>query len=102
MKFKVLSEDIFRLSAIMVEVNENVLRKFQKRRKEALPADYWDFLPKDSHQEESGTRPNRRILSHAQVALSVHADLWLLDYESFPYEILLKLLYGKKWCDYSY
>lgn len=67
MKFKVLSEDIFRLSAIMVEVNENVLRKFQKRRKEALPADYWDFLPKDSHQEESGTRPNRRILSHAQV-----------------------------------
>ncbi|OMP09641.1 RNA polymerase, alpha subunit [Corchorus olitorius] len=68
MKFKISSNELFRKSAIIVEVNESALMKGHKRGKLALPADYWDFIPKDQEQEEGViTRPNRRVLSHRQV-----------------------------------
>ncbi|XWS61838.1 hypothetical protein CRYUN_Cryun07bG0159800 [Craigia yunnanensis] len=67
MKFKISSKDLFRKSAIMVEVSENSLMKVRKRGRQELPADYWDFIPKDQQQEEGLMRPGRRVLSHAQV-----------------------------------
>ncbi|XWS48985.1 hypothetical protein CRYUN_Cryun13aG0124700 [Craigia yunnanensis] len=67
MKFKICSKDLFRKSAIMVEVSENSLMKVRKRGRQALPADYWDFIPKDQQQEEGLMRQGRRVLSHAQV-----------------------------------
>ncbi|KAL5554870.1 hypothetical protein UlMin_037106 [Ulmus minor] len=60
MKFKVSTDDIFKKSAIIVEVNENRLRG-------ALPADYWNFIPPDPQLEESFMKPHKRVLSHAQV-----------------------------------
>ena len=65
MKFKVSSKELFRRSAIIAEVNEKLLK--QKKRLRSLPADFWDFIPKDEQQEESCLKPNRRVLSHAQV-----------------------------------
>lgn len=65
MKFKVSSKDHFRRSTITVEVNEKLLEKFKRG---VLPDDYWDFIPKDAQQEENCTKPNKRVLSHAQVA----------------------------------
>ncbi|XVF10684.1 hypothetical protein REPUB_Repub07fG0203700 [Reevesia pubescens] len=67
MKFKISSKDLFRKSAIMVEVSENSLMKVRKRGRQALPADYWDFIPKDQQQEEGFMKPGRRVLSHVQV-----------------------------------
>nr|XP_023891824.1 DNA-directed RNA polymerase IV subunit 1 isoform X2 [Quercus suber] len=64
-KFKVSSKELFRRSAIIAEVNEKLLK--QKKRLRSLPADFWDFIPKDEQQEESCLKPNRRVLSHAQV-----------------------------------
>ncbi|XP_021290975.1 DNA-directed RNA polymerase IV subunit 1 isoform X3 [Herrania umbratica] len=67
MNFKISSKDLFRKSAIIVEVSEKSSMKVRKRGKQALPSDYWDFIPKDEQQEESLIRPNRRVLSHSQV-----------------------------------
>ncbi|XP_022143512.1 DNA-directed RNA polymerase IV subunit 1 isoform X2 [Momordica charantia] len=68
MKFKLSSSDMFRKSIIMVEVKENMSKKYQKRvARGGLPPDYWNFIPKDEQQEESYCRPNRKILTHAQV-----------------------------------
>ncbi|XP_022736885.1 DNA-directed RNA polymerase IV subunit 1 isoform X3 [Durio zibethinus] len=67
MRFKISSKDLFRKSAILVEVSENSLMKVRKRGRQALPADYWDFIPKDQQQEEGFMKPGRRVLSHAQV-----------------------------------
>ncbi|KAB2018222.1 hypothetical protein ES319_D08G214600v1 [Gossypium barbadense] len=67
MRFKITSKELFRKSAIMVEVSENSLMKVRKRGRQALPADYWDFIPKDQQQEEGFVKPGRRVLSHAQV-----------------------------------
>ncbi|KAE8710817.1 Phosphoenolpyruvate carboxylase-related kinase 1 isoform 1 [Hibiscus syriacus] len=66
MRFKITSKELFRKSAIMVEVSENSLMKVRKRGRQALPADYWDFIPKDQQQEEGFLRPLRRALSHSQ------------------------------------
>ncbi|KAI4315358.1 hypothetical protein L6164_028177 [Bauhinia variegata] len=63
MKFKVSSTDLLRRTAIIVEISDNLLKK----RNRLVPADYWNFIPKDAQQEESCMRPNRRVLSHAQV-----------------------------------
>ena len=60
MKFKVSTDDIFKKSAIIVDVNENRLRG-------ALPVDYWNFIPPDPQLEESSMKPHKRVLSHAQV-----------------------------------
>lgn len=66
MKFRVSSYDLFKKSAIVVEVNENAV-KSQKRRPRGLPDDYWDFIAVDEQLEESYKKSNRRVLSHAQV-----------------------------------
>lgn len=69
MKFKVSSKDLFRKTAIIVEMNEKLPKKLQKKSfRPVLPLDYWDFIPKDPQQEENCLNPNRRVLSHAQVA----------------------------------
>ena len=73
MKFKVSSKELFRRSAIIAEVNEKLLK--QKKRLRSLPADFWDFIPKDEQQEESCLKPNRRVLSHAQVTLPSYVDV---------------------------
>lgn len=78
MNFKISSKDLFRKSAIIVEVSEKSSMKVRKRGKQALPSDYWDFIPKDEQQEESLIRPNRRVLSHSQVACSVLIHLFVL------------------------
>ena len=52
----------------MVEVNERLPKKSQTESLRSLPADFWDFIPKDDNQEESNLKPNRMVLSHAQVA----------------------------------
>lgn len=67
MKFKVSCNDLFRRTAIIVEVNERNLKKKNSLRE--LPTDYWDFIPREAQQEESCTRPNKRVLSPAQVAV---------------------------------
>ena len=92
MKFKISSKDLFRKSAIMVEVSENSLMKVRKRGRQALPADYWDFIPKDQQQEEGLMRPGRRVLSHAQVACSflIHSfKLYLNIYLLSPKYLLV-------------
>lgn len=54
----------------MVEVNEKVPKKFQNQSiSSVVPADYWDFIPKDSQQTEHDSTSYRRVLSHAQVQL---------------------------------
>lgn len=69
MKFKVsTNQDVFRKTAIIVEVNEKLPKKFRNRSlKDVLPSDFWDFIPKDVHQEGSYSTLNRRVLSYAQV-----------------------------------
>ncbi|KAM3749151.1 hypothetical protein ACB098_05G160900 [Castanea mollissima] len=66
-KFKVSTNELFKKSAIIVEVNERLPKKSQTESLRSLPADFWDFIPKDDNQEESNLKPNRRVLSHAQV-----------------------------------
>lgn len=67
MKFKVSSNDLFRRSAILVEINEKNPKKILR----GLPSDYWDFIPRDVQQEEeSCMKMNRRVLSPAQVVVS--------------------------------
>ncbi|KAJ7952384.1 DNA-directed RNA polymerase subunit [Quillaja saponaria] len=65
MRFKVSSADIFRRTAIIVEIVEKLPKK--KSFKGVLPADYWDCIPKDEQLVESCLKSNRRVLSHAQV-----------------------------------
>lgn len=67
MRFRISSKELFRKSAIVVEVSETSLEKVRKRGKQALPADYWDFIPKDEQHEEGIIKPGRRVLSHVQV-----------------------------------
>uniref|UniRef100_A0A2N9J720 DNA-directed RNA polymerase subunit n=1 Tax=Fagus sylvatica TaxID=28930 RepID=A0A2N9J720_FAGSY len=66
-KFKVSSRELFRKSAIIVEVNDRLPKKHKKKFFTGLPADFWDFIPKDEHQEESNLNQKIRVLSHAQV-----------------------------------
>ncbi|KAH7514026.1 hypothetical protein FEM48_Zijuj11G0044900 [Ziziphus jujuba var. spinosa] len=63
MKFKVSSKDLFSRSTITVEVNDKLLEKFKST------DDFWDFIPKDAQQEESCMKPNKRVLSHAQLSI---------------------------------
>ncbi|KAB1217169.1 DNA-directed RNA polymerase IV subunit 1 [Morella rubra] len=72
-KFRVSSTELFRNSSIIVEVNERLPKKFQHKRFRGLPADFWDFIPKDEQQEESCSKLNRRVLSHAQVRYLLNA-----------------------------
>ncbi|BAU00511.1 hypothetical protein VIGAN_10211300 [Vigna angularis var. angularis] len=62
MKFKFSSNDLYKRTAIIVEVNDKVSKKTLGR---SLPADYWDFIPYDAQQEENYL--NRRVLSPGQV-----------------------------------
>ncbi|KAM1024768.1 hypothetical protein ACFX13_038683 [Malus domestica] len=55
MKFRVSTRELFKRSCIIMEASG------------ILPSDYWDFIPKDAQQDESCTKPNKRILSHVQV-----------------------------------
>ncbi|RDX61404.1 DNA-directed RNA polymerase IV subunit 1, partial [Mucuna pruriens] len=63
MKFRVSSNDLYRRTAIIVEVNDKPSKKKTLGRK--LPDDYWDFIPYDAQQEENNVI-NRRILSPVQ------------------------------------
>ncbi|KAL1141298.1 hypothetical protein V6Z11_A11G019600 [Gossypium hirsutum] len=68
MTFKISSKELSKKSTIVVEVSEDSLMMVRKRGRQALPADYWDFIPKDQQQEEDGLmKPRRRVLSHAKV-----------------------------------
>lgn len=70
MKFKVSSKELFRRTAIVVEIDEKFRGKLHKKLgKRDLPSDYWDFIPIDEEQEESCLKPNKRVLTHAQVLL---------------------------------
>ncbi|KAG2375709.1 DNA-directed RNA polymerase IV subunit 1 DNA-directed RNA polymerase D subunit 1 [Vigna angularis] len=62
MKFKFSSNDLYKRTAIIVEVNDKVSKKTLGR---SLPADYWDFIPYDAQQEENYL--NRRVLSPGQL-----------------------------------
>lgn len=64
MKFKVSSKNLSGQTAIIVEIDDKLPKKFQKR----LADDYWNFIPKkDSEQEDSCLKLGRMVLSHAQV-----------------------------------
>ncbi|KAK7317076.1 hypothetical protein RJT34_01003 [Clitoria ternatea] len=64
MKFRVSSNDLFRRTAIIVEINDNASKK-KKSLGRRVPDDYWDFIPNDGQQEENCV--NRRVLSPDQV-----------------------------------
>ncbi|KAM3321886.1 DNA-directed RNA polymerase IV subunit 1-like [Capsicum chacoense] len=67
-KFKVSPKDMFNRTAIIAEVNENVLKKQWETTGVSLASDYWDFIPHDSQQDASLSSANyQRVLSHAQV-----------------------------------
>jgi hypothetical protein len=66
MKFRVSSNDFFRRTAIIVEVNDISLNK-KRNLGRGLPADYWDFILGDVQQEENHV--NRKVLSPVQVIL---------------------------------
>ncbi|PHU28343.1 hypothetical protein BC332_00436 [Capsicum chinense] len=67
-KFKVSPKDMFNRTAIIAEVNENVLKKQWETTGVSLASDYWDFIPHDSQQVASLSSANyQRVLSHAQV-----------------------------------
>ncbi|XP_055821431.1 DNA-directed RNA polymerase IV subunit 1 [Solanum dulcamara] len=67
-KFKVSPKDMFGRTAIIAEVNENLLKKLQQTTGGSLASDYWDFIPYDAQQEASVNSSNyKRVLSHAQV-----------------------------------
>lgn len=67
MKFKVSSNEIFSRTAIIAEISETLPKSNKKRSKKKLAADYWNIIPKDDQQDENAVKPNRRVLSHAQV-----------------------------------
>uniref|UniRef100_A0A7N0TX24 DNA-directed RNA polymerase subunit n=1 Tax=Kalanchoe fedtschenkoi TaxID=63787 RepID=A0A7N0TX24_KALFE len=66
MKFKVSSHDIFKRTTIMVEASENVPKKYQNKIPK-LPDDYWSFIPDDGEEQDITAKPNRKVLTHAQV-----------------------------------
>ena len=92
-KFKVSSRELFRKSAIIVEVNDRLPKKHKKKFFTGLPADFWDFIPKDEHQEESNLNQKIRVLSHAQVTWPSYIDV-----KSASSLISGKL--GQKWYQY--
>ncbi|KAM7525683.1 hypothetical protein LguiA_015585 [Lonicera macranthoides] len=65
MKFKVSSKDLFGKTAIIAEANETFYKR--SRNRGGMACDYWDCIPRDAQQDESSLRPNKRVLSHAQV-----------------------------------
>ncbi|KAK2994826.1 hypothetical protein RJ640_018808 [Escallonia rubra] len=62
MKFRVSAKDVFGKTAIIAEVNEKLSKKGG-----GLAPDYWDFIPNDPQQGENYLKPNKRVISHAQV-----------------------------------
>ncbi|XP_059276067.1 DNA-directed RNA polymerase IV subunit 1 isoform X1 [Lycium ferocissimum] len=67
-KFKVSPRDTFGRTAIIAEVNENLLKKLQHTSGGSLASDYWDFIPYDAQQDASlNSSKYKRVLSHAQV-----------------------------------
>ncbi|KAH1164241.1 hypothetical protein GLYMA_01G215700v4 [Glycine max] len=60
MQFRVSSNDLFRRTAIIVEVKAS-----KKTLGTEIPADFWNFIPCDAQQEENYV--NRRVLSPVQV-----------------------------------
>ncbi|WCJ19100.1 DNA-directed RNA polymerase IV subunit 1 [Euphorbia peplus] len=67
MKFSVSSEDVCRKTVIIAKVTEPKTPSQKKGSKKVLAADYWDIIPKDEQEDETATKPNLRVLSHAQV-----------------------------------
>lgn len=50
----------------MVESSENVPKKYQNKIPK-LPDDYWSFLPDTGEEQEISAKPNRKVLTYAQV-----------------------------------
>ncbi|XP_019445104.1 PREDICTED: DNA-directed RNA polymerase IV subunit 1-like isoform X1 [Lupinus angustifolius] len=91
MKFRVSSNDLYRRTAIIAEVNDKAPKK--KSFCLGLPDDYWDIIPVDAQQDESCIKSNRRVLSPAQVC-SLLTDVDLNFIEKFvPRKDLLCLKY---------
>ncbi|XP_047338199.1 DNA-directed RNA polymerase IV subunit 1 isoform X2 [Impatiens glandulifera] len=67
LKFKVSSTDLFGKTAIIAEVQETKTRLSRTNPSEGLATDFWDFVPKDSQQDQASLKPNIRVLSHFQV-----------------------------------
>ncbi|CAK9173084.1 unnamed protein product [Ilex paraguariensis] len=68
MRFKVSSNDMFAKTAIIAEVREQLPKKFRNKSfGGGVASDYWDIIPHDGQQDESFLKPNKRVLSHAQV-----------------------------------
>lgn len=103
MKFKVSCKDLFRKTAIIVEMKEKHPRNLQRKSFRAeLPLDYWNFIPRDPQQEENFLNPNRRVLSHAQVTqcslitcFSLHSLFYLIKMSlQSSYVLLFKVVSG--------
>lgn len=74
---------MFGRTAIVAEVNENLLKKLQQTSGVSLASDYWDFIPYDAQQEASVNSSNyKRVLSHAQVAIFLTSFSWFLALSS--------------------
>ncbi|KAL8170630.1 hypothetical protein V2J09_022434 [Rumex salicifolius] len=63
-RFRITSNELFRNSGIVVEVVEkSPNRNFEP----ILPDDYWDFIPKEMGQLETGNKATRRDLTPNQI-----------------------------------
>lgn len=67
MKFKVTSKDVCAKTAISAEVSERSSRN--RSSNGSMASDYWDIIPSDAQQDPSSLGSNKRLLSHAQVAI---------------------------------
>lgn len=85
MKFRVSSNDFFRRTAIIVEVNDVALKK-KRNLGRGLPADYWDFILGDAQQEEN--HANRMVLSPVQVALPTFTYMHVVVLYHYPLDTM--------------
>ncbi|KAK6947711.1 RNA polymerase Rpb1, domain 3 [Dillenia turbinata] len=61
MKFRASSKELFRKTAVIVEICEKMPKKYRnKTLQDVVPADYWDFIPRDDQQPECYSPSNRR------------------------------------------
>ncbi|KAJ4846700.1 hypothetical protein Tsubulata_031972 [Turnera subulata] len=68
MKFRVSSKEIFKRTTIIAAIIEKFSTALRRKGYKTLVApDYWDIIPKDEQLEETTTKPEKRVLSHAQV-----------------------------------
>ncbi|KAF5954479.1 hypothetical protein HYC85_007335 [Camellia sinensis] len=93
MKFNVSSNDLFGKTAIIVEVQKSN-KSQNKISGDGLATDYWDVIPIDA-QQQGFTKPNKRILSHAQDGRT-RAFRKLVDFRGNANELSSRVLDGLK------